>query len=76
MHKFHAEKETETLAAARAKKRSAGKVTLDQAETREAEKRPRCTHDFVRVLPSGPRDNGEYRDICRLWHRPIWQTSW
>ena len=26
----------------------------------------RCTHDWVREFPSGPRDNGEYRDICRL----------
>ena len=29
-------------------------------------KRARCTHDFVRTFPSGPRDNGEYRGICRL----------
>ena len=26
----------------------------------------RCTHDWVRGFPSGPRDNGEYRDVCRL----------
>ena len=26
----------------------------------------RCTHDWVREFPSGPRDNGEYRDVCRL----------
>ena len=29
-------------------------------------KRARCTHDFVRGFPSGPRDNGECRDVCRL----------
>ena len=28
--------------------------------------RSRCTHDWVREFPSGPRDNGEYRDVCRL----------
>ena len=29
-------------------------------------KKARCTHDFVREFPSGPRDNGEYHDVCRL----------
>ena len=29
-------------------------------------KHARCTHDWVREIPSGPRDNGEYRDVCRL----------
>ena len=29
-------------------------------------KHARCMHDFVREFPSGPRDNGEYRDVCRL----------
>ena len=29
-------------------------------------KHARCTHDWVREFPSGPRDNGEYRDVCQL----------
>ena len=39
------------------------KRTLDNYFT---PKRARCTHDFVREFPSGPRDNGEYHDVCRL----------
>ena len=26
----------------------------------------RCEHQYVREFPSGPRDNGEYWDRCRL----------
>ena len=25
-----------------------------------------CEHDNVREYPSGPRDNGEYTEVCRL----------
>ena len=28
--------------------------------------RAHCTHDWVREFPPGPRDNGGYRDVCRL----------
>ena len=30
------------------------------------EAQARALHHFVRVLPSGMRDNGEYRDVYRL----------
>ena len=60
---FRVKKEAETLAAAKKQKRDPGQLTLEDAVKRM---RTRCTHDFVRVSPSGPRDNGEYRDVCRL----------
>ena len=51
------------LAAAKKQKREPGQLTINETVKRM---RARCTHDFVRVLPSGPRDNGEYHDVCRL----------
>ena len=60
---FRAEKEAEALAAAKKQKRAPGQLTMEETVKRM---RARCTHDFVRVLPSGPRDNGEYREVCRL----------
>ena len=60
---FRAEKEAETLAATRAKKREPGQLTLQEAFKRM---RTSCRHDFVRVFPSGMRDNGEYSEVCRL----------
>ena len=60
---FRAEKEAETLAAAKKQKREPGQLTINETVKRM---RARYTHDFVRVLPSGPRDNGEYRWVCRL----------
>ncbi len=62
---FRAEKEAAALAAARAKaqNREPGRLTLQDAVKRM---RTRCTHDFVRVFPSGMRDNGEYSEVCRL----------
>ena len=43
------------------KKREPGQLSIE-----ESVKRSRCTHDWAREFPSGPRDNGEYRDVCRL----------
>ncbi len=62
---FRQAKEAEALAAlvAKKQKREPGKLTINETVKRL---RARCTHDFVRVLPSGPRDNGEYRWVCRL----------
>ena len=62
---FRAEKEAAMLAEMRAKlsKRPPGQLTLVESVKRM---RAHCTHDWVREFPSGPRDNGEYRDICRL----------
>ena len=62
---FRAEKEAAVLAAVRKEKqkREPGQLTMEEAVKRM---RARCTHDFVRQSPSGPRDNGEYRDVCRL----------
>ena len=62
---FRQAKEAEALAAlvAKKQKREPGQLTINATVKRM---RARCTHDFVRVLPSGPRDNGEYRDVCRL----------
>ncbi len=63
MQAFRAKKEAETLAAAKKQKRDPGQLTLEDAVKRL---RAHCTHDWVRTFPSGPRDNGEYRDVCRL----------
>ena len=60
---FRAKKEAETLAAAKKQKREPGQLSLEETMKR---KQARCTHDWVRESPSGPRDNGEYRDVCRL----------
>ena len=60
---FRVEKEAETLAAAKKQKSDPGQLTMEETVKRM---RSRCTHDFVRVLSSGPRDNGEYYDACRL----------
>ena len=60
---FRAEKEAETLAAAKKQKREPGQLTMQETVKRM---RARCTHDFVRVLPSGPRDNRGCHDVCRL----------
>ena len=63
---FRQAKEAEALAAlaaAKKQKREPGQLTINETVKRM---RARCTHDFVRVLPSGPRDNGEHRDVCRL----------
>ena len=60
---FRAKKEAEALAAVKKQKRDAGHLSLDESVKRM---RARCTHDFVREFPSGPRDNGEYRWVCRL----------
>ena len=56
---FRQEKEAQGLAALAAKKqkREPGQLSMEETVKRM---RSRCTHDFVRVLPSGPRDNGEY----------------
>ena len=63
---FRQAKEAEALAAlaaAKKQKREPGQLTVNETVKRM---RARCTHDFVRVLPSGPRDIGEYRWVCRL----------
>ena len=53
----------EALAAAKKQKREPGELTIKETVKRM---RTRCTHDWVRQFPSAPRDNGEYRDVCRL----------
>ena len=53
----------EALAAAKKQKREPGQLTIKETVKRM---RTRCTHDWVRHFPSGTRDNGEYRDVCRL----------
>ena len=65
MQAFRQEKEAKALAAlvAKKQKREPGKMSIEESVKRM---RSRCTHDFVRVLPSGPRDNGECHDVCRL----------
>ena len=65
MQAFRAEKEAAMLAEMRAKlsKRPPGQLALVESVKRM---RAACTHDWVREFPSGPRDNGEYRDVCRL----------
>ena len=62
MQAFRAEKEAAMLADMQAKllKRPPGQLTIVERM------RAACTHDWVREFPSGPRDNGEYRDVCRL----------
>ena len=62
---FRQEKGAKALAALAAKtqKREPGQLSMEETVKRM---RSRCTHDFVRVLPSGPRDNGEYHEVCRL----------
>ena len=62
---FRQEKEAKALEALAAKKqkREPGQLSMEETVKRM---RSRCTHDFVRVLPSGPRDNGEYHEVCRL----------
>ena len=51
------------LAAAKKQKREPGQLSIEESVKRM---RTRCTHEWVRELPSAPRDNGEYRDVCRL----------
>ena len=63
MQAFRAKKEAEALAAAKKQKREPGQLSMEETVKRM---RSRCTHDFVREFPSGPRDNGEYLDVCRL----------
>ena len=53
---FRVEKEAEALAAAKKQKREPGQLTIQDTVKRM---RSRCTHDFVREFPSGPRDNEE-----------------
>ena len=62
---FRQEKEAKALAALAAKKqkREPGQLSIEESVKRL---RTRCTHDWAREFPSGPRDNGEYRDVCRL----------
>ena len=62
---FRQEKEATALAAlvAKKQKREPGQLSMEETVKRM---RSRCTHDFVRVLPAGPRGNGEYYDACRL----------
>ena len=63
---FRQAKEAEAmaaLAAAKKQKRGPGQLTINETVKLM---RARCTYDFVRVLPSGPRDNGEYHEVCRL----------
>ena len=62
---FRQAKEAEARAALGAKKqkREPGQLSMEETVKRM---RMRCTHDFVREFPSGPRDNGEYHDVCRL----------
>ena len=62
---FRQAEEAKALAALAAKKqkRETGQLSMEETVKRM---RSRCTHDFVRVLPSGPRDNGECHEVCRL----------
>ena len=62
---FRQEKEAKALVALVPKnhKREPGQLSIEESVKRM---RSRCTHDFVRELSSGPRDNGEYHDVCRL----------
>ena len=62
---FRQEKEAKAVAALAAKKqkREPGQLSMEETVKRM---RSRCTHDFGRVLPAGPRDNGEYHEVCRL----------
>ena len=62
MQAFRVEKEAETLAAVKKQKRGPGQLSLEAVKRM----RTRCTHDFVRMFPSGPWDNGEYHYACRL----------
>ena len=50
---FRAEKEAGALAAAKKQKRAPGQLSMEETVKRM---RARCTHDFVREFPSGPRD--------------------
>ena len=62
---YRQEKEAKALAALvpKKQKRDPGQLSIEESVTRM---RTRCTHDWVREFPSGPRDNGEYRDVSRL----------
>ena len=62
---FRQEKEAKALAALvpKKQKREPGQLSIEESVKRM---RTRCTHDWVRELRSDPRDNGEYRDVCRL----------
>ena len=62
---FRQEKEAKALAALAAKKqkREPGQLSMEESVKRM---RSRCTHDWARAFPPGPRDNGGYRDVCRL----------
>ena len=60
---FRKEKEAAMLAEMQAKRRPPGQLTIVESVKRM---RAQCTHERVREFPPGPRDNGEYRDVCRL----------
>ena len=63
MYRDHKERELAEMRAKLSKRLPETQLTLEESVKRMRE---RCTHDFVRVFPSGPRDNGEYRHVCRL----------
>ena len=62
---FRQEKEAKAVAALAAKKqkREPGQLSMEETVKRM---RSRCTHDFGRVVPPGPRDNEDYIEVCRL----------
>ena len=62
---FRQEKDAKALAALvpKKQKREPGQLSIEESVKRM---RTRCTHDWVREFPPGPRDNGEYREVCRL----------
>ena len=62
---FRHEKEAKALEALAAKKqkREPGQLSMEESVKRM---RAACTHDFVRAVPFGPWDNGDYREVCRL----------
>ena len=62
---FRQEKEAKALEALAAKKqkREPGQLSMEETVKRM---RSRCTHDFGRVFHPGPRDDGDYIEVCRL----------
>ena len=62
---FRQEKEAKAVAtlAVKKQKREPGQLSMEETVKRM---RSRCTHDFGRVVPPGPRDNGDYIEVCRL----------
>ena len=69
---FRQEKEAKALAALVPKKRDAGQLSIEESVKRM---RSRCTHDWAREFPPGPRDNGEYRDVCQLCNA-VWAQAY